>query len=89
MGLSWLDIGERLGLPDELAPLPFPLLPIPKGLVMKVEGLGRYRAWALRDSTIEELGYVYGGTKEEAEDAAENAAEVTGGPFSAIGVIRE
>ena len=82
--LTW----ESLGVPDFLLPAPFPFLPIPKGLAMGVEGLRSYRAYVLRDSTVEDLGTVYGEDKEDAEEAAENLALVSG-TFNAVGVIRE
>lgn len=83
--LTW----EGLGLPSFLLPAPFPFLPVPKGLVMDVEGLKSYRAYVLRDSVAEDLGIVYGENKDEAMEAAENLAEVTGGGFTAVGVMRE
>jgi len=83
--LTW----ESLGVPGFLLPAPFPFLPIPKGLAMEVEGLRSYRAYVLRDSTIEDLGTVYGADREEAMESAENLAAVTGGTFDAVGVVRE
>jgi len=82
--LTW----ESLGVPDFLLPAPFPFLPIPKGLAMEMEGLRSYRAYVLRDSTVEDLGTVYGKDREEAIEAAENLA-ATLGTFDAVGVIRE
>ena len=83
--LTW----ESLGVPDFLLPAPFPFLPIPKGLAMEMEGLRSYRAYVLRDSTVEDLGTVYGRTREEAEEALENLVEIKGISFDALGVVRE
>ena len=82
--LTW----ESLGVPEFLLPAPFPFLPIPKGLVVEMEGLRSYRAYVLRNSTVEDLGTVYGEDREEAMEAAENRA-ATMGTFDAVGVIRE
>ena len=82
--LTW----ESLGVPDFLLPAPFPFLPIPKGLAMEMEGLRNYRAYVLRNSTVEDLGTVYGEDREEAMEAAENLA-ATMGTFDAVGVTRE
>lgn len=81
--LTW----ESLGVPEFLLPAPFPFLPIPKGLAMELEGLKSYRAYVLRDSTVEDLGTVYGADREEAIESAENLAS-TKGTFDAVGVIR-
>jgi len=82
--LTW----ESLGVPEFLLPAPFPFLPIPKGLAMEMEGLRGYKAYVLRDSTVEDLGTVYGEDREEAMEAAEHLA-ATMGTFDAVGVIRE
>jgi len=84
IGLTW----EKLGVPEFLLPAPFPYLPVPKGLVMKVEGLVPYEAYSLRGSTVEGLGTVWGEDKNEAMEAAENLALMKG-PFDAVGVMRE
>ena len=82
--LTW----RSLGVPDALLPAPPPFLPLPKGLVMKVEGLNEWRAYSLNGSMMEDLGTVYGETESEAIEAAENLARMNGG-FSAVKVVRE
>jgi len=83
--LTW----KGLGVPEELLPAPPPFLPLPKGLVMKVEGLSEWEAYALRGTTMESLGTVYGESESEAIEAGENIAEATGLRFSAIQVRRK
>jgi len=83
--MNWID----LGLPSFLIPAPPPFLPIPRGLVMKVEGLDEWEAYALRGTMMESLGSVYGEDEEEAIEAAENLARVNGNGFSAVRVTRK
>ena len=82
--LTW----RGLGVPEALLPAPPPFLPLPKGLVMEMEGLASWKAYSLNGSIMEELGTVYGETELEAIEAAENLAR-TNGLFTAIKVVRE
>ena len=86
---TWQDIGNRIGLPESLEPTPFPLPPLPKLPLYKVNGLEGYKAYALVDSTLEYLGKVYGKSEEEALEAAENIMEVEGRSFDALKVVEE
>jgi len=79
---------DGIGIPDSLHPTPFPFPPLPKGLLFRFEGLKGYRAYALRNSTLEYLGMVYGEDESEAIEAAENKAEMDGGGFTAVKVAR-
>ena len=81
---NWGD----LGLPSFLVPSPPPFLPIPRGLIMEVEGLDEWRAYGLRGTIMEDLGTVYGEDEDEALEALENQLEVTGNHFSALKVER-
>jgi len=64
---------EGLGIPSKILPAPPPFLPVPRGLVMQIDGLEEWTVYALRPPNImEEVGVVYGETKREAEEAAEN-----------------
>ena len=82
---NWGD----LGLPSFLVPSPPPFLPIPRGLIMEVEGLDEWRAYGLRGTIMEDLGTVYGESELEAIEAGENLARTQGNSFTAIRVIRE
>jgi len=82
--LTW----RGLGVPEGLLPAPPPFLPLPRGLVMEVEGLGSWKAYSLNGTIMEDLGTVYGETESEAIEAAENLARMNGG-FSAVKVVRE
>jgi len=82
--LTW----RSLGVPEALLPAPPPFLPLPKGLIMGVEGLPSWRAYSLNGSMMEDLGTVYGETESEALEAAEGVAQMNGG-FSAVKVVRE
>ena len=77
---------ESFGLPSFLIPAPPPFLPVPRGLVMEVEGLSEWEAYALNGTKMESLGTVYGEDEEEAMEAAENLARVNGNGFSAVKV---
>ena len=79
---------EGLGIPKALLPACPPFLPIPRGLLMKVEGLDSWRAYSLNGNVMEDLGTVYGEDEDEAMEAAENVARANGG-FSAVKVVRE
>ena len=81
--MNWTD----LGLPNFLVPAPPPFLPVPRGLVMEMEGLDEWEAYALRGTTMEPLGSVYAEDEEEAIEAAENLARVNGNGFSAVKVM--
>ena len=80
--MNWIDFG----LPSFLIPAPPPFLPVPRGLVMEAEGLDEWEAYALRGTTMELLGTVYGEDEEEAIEAAENLARSNGNGFSAVEV---
>ena len=80
---------ETLGLPSFLIPAAPPFLPIPRGLVMEVEGLDEWEAYGLRGTMMEVIGTVYGEEEEEAIEAGENLARVNGRGFSAIQVRRK
>ncbi len=82
MGIS---IG-RLVLPDSLLPMPFPLFPLPRGLVRDVEGLDKWEAMVLRGNEMESLGIVWAEDEAEAIGAAENLAEDKG-PYDAVKVV--
>lgn len=95
-----LGIGEELldelGIPEALKPAPFPMLPLPKGIVLGAEGLRPWRAYVLHmNNVIENLGVVWGKDKDEAEEAAHNLIEVKfnsgelTGIIKAVGVVRE
>ena len=86
--MNWTDIGDRVGLPEEWEPTPFPFPPLPKWPLYKLNGLGSYKAYALVNSTLEYLGTVWGTDEGEAIEAGENLAEVEEIPFTAIEVIR-
>ncbi len=74
-GPNWAE----LGVPSALIPSPPPFLPLPKGLLMKVEGLGSWKVQVLRPgNTLEEVGTVFAASRLEAEEAAEEL--VGGGP---------
>ena len=75
-----------LGLPSFLIPAPPPFLPVPRGLVMEVEGLSEWEAFALMGTTMQPLGSVYGEDEEEAIEAAENLARSNGNGFTAVRV---
>lgn len=79
---------DELRIPDSLHPTPFPFPPFPKGLLFRFEGLKGYRAYILRDSTLEYMGMVYGEDESEAIEAAENLAEMNGSGFTAVKVTR-
>jgi len=79
---------NEIGIPDSLHPTPFPFPPFPKGLLFRFEGLRGYKAYVLRDSTLEYMGMVYGEDESEAIEAAENKAEMDGGRFTAVKVSR-
>ena len=83
-GFTW----EGLGVPDFLIPSPFPFLPIPKEIINRLEGLSPYRVYVMRElGFLEEVGRVWAGSRDEAEEAAENLA---GGPgVMAIEVEKE
>ena len=83
--MDWADIG----LPSFLIPAPPPFLPLPRGLVMEIEGLDEYEAYALRGTTMESLGSVYGDSELDAMEAAENLARTNGHMFSAVRVTRK
>ena len=72
---------------DFLEPAPFPFIPLPKGLVNKLEGLSPWKAWATRGNMMEELGTVWGADENEAIEAAENIASKDG-RFTAVRVER-
>ena len=74
---------------EDILPAPFPFIPLPRFLVNRSNGLRPYKAYSLRGIEVEYLGTVYGEDKGEAIEAAENLAEVTGGGFDAVGVVRE
>ena len=79
---------EGLGAPEGLIPSPPPLLPIPRAVVRFMEGLKPWKAYVLREpNVIEDIGLVWGTSKAEAEEAAEN---LVGGPgVMAVGVMKE
>lgn len=79
---------DELGIPDSLHPTPFPFPPFPKGLLFRFEGLKDYKAYVLRDSTLEYMGMVWGEDESEAIEAAENLAEMNGSGFTAVKVTR-
>ena len=79
---------EDIGIPSFLIPAPPPFLPVPRGLVMEVEGLDEWEAYAVRGTTMESLGTVYGEDEDEAIEAVENVARVNGNGFSAVKVER-
>ena len=79
---------EQIGLPSFLIPAPPPFLPIPRGLVMEIEGLDEWEAYSLRGTTMEPLGTVYGDSELDAIEAAENMARINGNGFSAVKVER-
>lgn len=83
--MDWEDIG----LPSFLVPAPPPFLPIPRGLVMRMEDLDEWEAYVLHGSSMESLGTVYGEDEDEAIEAAENLARVRGNGFSAVKVERQ
>ena len=86
---------EEVGIPGSLIPAPFPFLPLPKGLINEVGGLGSWRAYVLKeDNIVEDIGQVWGVSREEAEEAAENIVEVElgntiFGDIKAVGVVKE
>jgi len=80
---------RSLGIPEGLLPAPPPFLPVPRGLVMEVEGLDSWRAYSLNGNIMEDLGTVYGETEEEAMEALENLVRTNGKSFSALRVVRE
>jgi len=82
--VNWTEFG----LPSFLIPAPPPFLPVPRGLVMEVEGLDEWKAYALRGTTMELLGTVYGDSESDAIEAAENIARVNGNGFTAVKVER-
>ena len=82
--LTW----RGLGIPEAMLPAPPPFLPLPRGLVMEVEGLDSWRAYSLNGSMMEDLGTVYGEIESEAIEAAENLARMNG-LFTAVKVVRE
>jgi len=85
VSLTW----EDLGVPVDLIPAPFPFLPLPRGLVNRIEGMGSWSAYALRPGNImESLGTVWGMDEEEALEALENLCEVEGITYSALKVER-
>jgi len=80
---------EDLGLPSFLIPAPPPFLPVPRGLVMEVEGLDEWEAYSLRGTEVVLIGTVYAEDEMEAIEAGENIAQTTGTRFSAIQVRRK
>lgn len=72
---GWRD----LGIPDQLLPAPPPFLPLPKGLIMEMEGLDMWTAYAMYPPNVmEEIGTVYGASEAEALEAAEEIHGVNG-----------
>ena len=80
---------EDFGLPSFLVPAPPPFLPVPRGLVMEAEGLDEWEAYALKGTTMERIGVVYGDGEIDAIEAAENLARVNGNGFTAVKVMRK
>lgn len=82
---------EDLGIPEGMLPAPPPFLPVPRGLIRRMEGLGK--SWTVQvlkaDNTMEVVGAVWGEDKEEAEEAAENlvAAELGKNLFGVIKAV--
>lgn len=77
---------EDLGVPTQVVPAPPPFLPIPKGLVMKMEGLDTWSVLGLRGNRMEEVGKVFAEDESEAFDAADN--KYGGNGYRALKVVR-
>ena len=83
MDLSW----EGMGIPKKVLPAPPPFLPVPRGLIVGMEGLDEWEVYTLRGTQMQSVGTVFAETREEAEEAAENS--YGGDEARAIEVVRK
>jgi len=72
--------------PEFWAPAPPPFLPLPRGLIMKKEGLDGWAAYGIQGNELVSLGEVFGEDEEEALEAAKEAGKGLG-IFSAYKVV--